>query len=177
MTTVPACPHCAAPIERPLTCERCGWRWYANPLPAAGTLVERRGPDGEPQVLLLRRAVEPGLGAWDLPAGYLEAGESPEEGARRETLEEAGLEVELVGLVGVYTSRDANAMSCVYLAHPLDASAEVVTDPESDRHTWVARRDVPAWLPRMAFPSMAAALDDWAAGRSGVPRDWQPTSG
>jgi ADP-ribose pyrophosphatase YjhB (NUDIX family) len=172
VTTVPACPHCAQPIEQPLLCERCGWRWYANPLPAAGTLVERSAPDGEPLVLLLRRAVEPGLGAWDLPAGYLESGESAEEGARRETLEEAGLSVELVRLVGVYTSRDANAVSCVYLARPLDPAAEVVTDPESDDHAWVAPRDVPAWLPRMAFRSMAAALDDWAAGRSGVARDW-----
>jgi ADP-ribose pyrophosphatase YjhB (NUDIX family) len=172
VTTVRACPHCAQLTEQPLTCERCGWRWYANPLPSAGTLVERLAPDGEPQVLLLRGAVEPGLGGWDLPAGYLEAGESAEEGARRETLEEAGLAVELVRLVGVYTSRDANAVSCVYVAHALDPAAEVVTDPESDGHAWVARRDVPAWLPRMAFASMAAALDDWAAGRSGVPRDW-----
>ena len=172
MTTVRACPHCAQLTEQPLTCERCGWRWYANPLPSAGTLVERSAPDGEARVLLLRRAVEPGLGAWDLPAGYLEAGESAEEGARRETLEEAGLAVELVRLVGVYTSRDANAVSCIYLARPADPSAQVVTDPESDHHAWVARGDVPDWLPRMAFHSMAAALDDWAASRSGVPRDW-----
>jgi len=172
VTTVPACPHCALPFEQPLTCDRCGWRWYVNPLPAAGTLVERPAPDGEPQVLLLRRAVEPGLGAWDLPAGYLEAGESAEEGARRETLEEAGFAVELERLVGVYTSREANAVSCVYLARPIDPSAEVVIDPESDHHAWVARRDVPEWLPRMAFASMAAALEDWAAQRSGVVRDW-----
>jgi len=85
---------------------------------------------------------------------------------------EAGLAVELVRLVGVYTSRAANAVSCVYLAHPLDPAAAVVTDLESDDHAWVARGDVPAWLPRMAFPSMAAALDDWAAGRSGLARDW-----
>ncbi|HYM53174.1 MAG TPA: NUDIX domain-containing protein [Candidatus Dormibacteraeota bacterium] len=172
MTTVAHCPHCAEPAEQPLVCSRCGWRWFANPVPAAGTLVERVAADGEPEVLVLRRAIEPGLGAWDLPAGYLDPGESPEEGARRETLEEAGLAVELVRLVGVYTSRAANAVSCVYLAHPLDPAAAVVTDPESDDHAWVARGDVPAWLPRMAFPSMAAALDDWAAGRNGLARDW-----
>ena len=172
MTAVYICPHCAQLAERPLVCERCGWRWLANPLPAAGALVERQAPDGEPEVLLLRRAVEPGSGAWDLPAGYLDPGESSEEGARRETLEEAGLAVELVHLVGVYTSRAGNAVSSVYLAHPLDPAAAVVIDPESDEHAWVARRDVPAWLPRMAFPSMAAALDDWAAGRRGVPREW-----
>jgi ADP-ribose pyrophosphatase YjhB (NUDIX family) len=170
VTAVSICPHCAEPGEQPLVCQRCGWRWFANPVPAAGTLVERLAPDGEPEVLVLRRAIEPGLGAWDLPAGYLDPGESPEEGARRETLEEAGLAVELVRLVGVYTSRVANAVSCIYLARPLDPAAAVTTDAESDDYAWIARRAVPAWLPRMAFPSMAAALDDWAAGRSGVPR-------
>jgi ADP-ribose pyrophosphatase YjhB (NUDIX family) len=172
VTAVSICPHCAEPAQQPLECARCGWRWFANPLPAAGTLVERKASAGEPEILLLRRAIEPGQGAWDLPAGYLDPGESPEEGARRETLEEAGLAVELVRLVGVYTSRAANAVCCIYLAHALDAEASVVHDHESDDHAWVARREVPAWLPRMAFRSMAAALDDWAAGRSGVPCEW-----
>jgi ADP-ribose pyrophosphatase YjhB (NUDIX family) len=172
VTSVPVCPHCAEPADQPLVCERCGWRWYSNPKPAAGTLVERMAPDGEPEVLLLRRAVEPGLGGWDLPAGYLDPGESPEEAARRETREEAGLEVELLHLVGVYTSRAGNAVACIYLARPRDAHAAVSRDHESDEHAWVARRDVDAWTSRMAFSSMAAALQDWASGRSGVPREW-----
>jgi len=71
--TVPACPHCAALDEQPLACERCGWRWYSNPKPAAAVLLERQAEgEAEPSVLLLRRAVQPGLGAWDLPAGYLD---------------------------------------------------------------------------------------------------------
>jgi ADP-ribose pyrophosphatase YjhB (NUDIX family) len=172
MRAVPACPHCASALEQPLSCERCGWRWYANPKPAAGTLVERRDPDGEPEALVLRRAVEPGIGGWDLPAGYLEPHESAEQGARRETLEEAGLQVELLSLLGVYSSPAGNAVSSIYLARAVDPIAEVQTDPESDAHAWVPRRDVPAWLERMAFPSMAAALEDWASGVSGRPRDW-----
>jgi ADP-ribose pyrophosphatase YjhB (NUDIX family) len=168
-TPVPACPHCAEPDERPLTCRRCGWRWYANPLPAAGTLVERMAADGEPSVLLLRRAVDPGRGAWDLPAGYLESGESPEEAALRETREESGLDVALVRLAGVYTSREGNAVSTIYLAAPADASVAVATDAESDDHAWVRRSDASEWLPRMAFDSMATALRDWSEGRFGVP--------
>lgn len=172
MPSVPACPHCASPIEVPLVCARCGWRWHANPMPAAGTLVERIGPSGEAEVLLLRRAVEPGSGGWDLPAGYLEPHESAEEAARRETREESGLEVELVRLQGVYSSPEGNAVSSVYLARPLDAAARVRVDPESDDHAWVSRAAAPEWMGRMAFRSMAAALADWAADRAGVPRDW-----
>jgi ADP-ribose pyrophosphatase YjhB (NUDIX family) len=141
-------------------------------MPAAGTLIERANAEGEPEVLLLRRAVEPGLGGWDLPAGYLEAGESVEEAACRETAEEAGFEVELVELIGVYTSRPGNAVSTIFLARPAEAAASVRTDAESSEHAWVTRSEVPAWLPRMAFRSMATALADWAEGRRGVPRDW-----
>lgn len=114
-------------------------------------------------MLLLRRAVQPGLGAWDLPAGYLDPGESFEMGARRETREEAGIEVELVSLAGVYHSPAANAVTAVFRARALDDAAPVSLDAESSDHAWVARSEVPAWLPRMAFASMAAALSDWSA--------------
>jgi ADP-ribose pyrophosphatase YjhB (NUDIX family) len=160
---VPACPRCATPDEQPLTCDRCGWRWYANPKPAAAVLLERR-TDGaaEPSVLLLKRAVEPGFGEWDLPAGYLDPGESFEMAARRETREESGIEVELVQLTGVYHSAPANAVTAVFRASALDASAPVQTDAESSDHAWVARSEVAAWLRHMAFASMASALADWA---------------
>ena len=169
-TAVPVCPHCSAPAERPLVCDRCGWRWHANPYPAAGVLIERAAPGGETEILLLRRAVEPGFGAWDLPAGFLEPNESSEDGARREGREESGLEIELVQLIGVYSSPEGNAVAAVYRARPVDPAAAVRPDHESSDHAWVARADVAAWLPRMAFRSMAAALDDWASGRVGRPR-------
>ena len=171
-SSVARCPHCAEPIEQPVVCDRCGWRWYANPKPAAGTLVERVESNGERAILLLRRAVAPGLGGWDLPAGYLDPGESAERGALRETLEESGLKVELLRLVGVYSSPEGNAVSAIYLARPRDPTASVELDDESSAHAWVRRPDVPDWLPRMAFRSMATAVEDWAEGRFGEPRDW-----
>jgi ADP-ribose pyrophosphatase YjhB (NUDIX family) len=166
---VPLCPHCATADERPLVCDRCGWRWHANPLPAAAVLLERRDADGQVSVLLLRRAVDPGRGGWDLPAGYLDPGESFEDGARREAAEEAGMAVELISLAGAYHSAGANAVTVVYRARARDGYAPVSPDAESDAHAWVAREDVPTWLPRMAFPSMRAAVADWAAGRIGGP--------
>ena len=126
-----------------MTCDRCGWRWYANPKPAAAVLLERQADgDAEPSVLLLKRAVEPGFGEWDLPAGYLDPGESFEMAARRETREESGIDVELVQLCGVYHSRPANAVSAVFRARAIDSGAPVETDAESSDHAWVARSDV-----------------------------------
>jgi len=163
LRSVPACPHCATDDEQPLVCERCGWRWYANPKPAAAVLLERGADEGEPEVLLLRRAVEPGLGSWDLPAGYLDPRESFEHGARREAREESGLDVELIDLSGVYHSPAANAVTAVFRARPADPAASVSLDFESSAHAWVPRSQVPGWLPRVAFPAMAQALADWAA--------------
>ena len=117
--------------------------------------------DGQVEILLLRRAVQPGLGAWDLPAGYLDPHESFEQGAVRETREEAGLMVDLVGLAGVYHSPAANAVTAVFRGRPREP-VHVQVDSESSEHAWVSRSDVPAWLPRVAFPSMARAIDDWA---------------
>jgi len=160
---VPACPHCATGDETPLVCDRCGWRWQANPKPAAAVLLERRADAAdEPSILLLRRAVEPGLGAWDLPAGFLDAGESFEMAALRETQEEAGLEVELLGLTGVYHSAPANAVTAVYRGRAVDADADVVLDFESSDFAWVRRSEITDWLPRVAFGSMASAIADWA---------------
>jgi ADP-ribose pyrophosphatase YjhB (NUDIX family) len=159
---VPACPRCATADEQPLTCDRCGWRWYSNPKPAAAVLLERTADgEAEPSVLLLKRAVEPGFGDWDLPAGYLDPGESFEMAARRETREESGIEVELMALTGVYHSRPANAVTAVFRARAVDSDAAVRIDAESSDHAWVARSEVDAWLPRMAFSSMASALADW----------------
>ena len=164
------CPHCATAGEQPLVCERCGWRWYANPKPAAAVLLERDGDGPDPSILLLRRAVEPGFGAWDLPAGYLDPGESFEAAALRETREEAGIDVELVALAGVYHSPAGNAVTAVYRARASEAAPSVRLDFESSDHAWVQRSSIGDWLPRIAFPSMATAIADWAAGRLGGPR-------
>jgi 8-oxo-dGTP diphosphatase len=169
---VPACPRCATAGEQPLTCERCGWRWYSNPKPAAAVLLERQAEGAsEPSVLLLKRAVEPGFGEWDLPAGYLDAGESFEMAARRETREESGIEVELLSLSGVYHSPDANAVTVVFRGRALETDAPIVSDAEASDHAWVARSQVHAWIPRMAFPSMARALGDWAERGAGIPTE------
>ena len=171
---VPACPHCATSDEQPLVCDRCGWRWYLNPKPAAAVLLERDGGGSDPAILLLRRAVEPGLGAWDLPAGYLDPGESFEAAAIRETREEAGIDVELVALAGVYHSPMANAVTVVYRGRTSEPASSVKVDFESSEHAWVARSTIGEWLPRIAFPSMASAIADWAAGRLGGPRPDAP---
>ena len=77
-------------------CPNCATIHYENPLNVVGTV-----PVWQDQVLLCRRAIEPRHGLWTLPAGFMELGESTAEGALRETVEEAGANVELEGLFTV----------------------------------------------------------------------------
>jgi ADP-ribose pyrophosphatase YjhB (NUDIX family) len=104
----------------------------------------------------------------------LDPGESFEVAARREALEESGIEVRLVTLTGVYHSATANAVTAVYRARATEDHPTVQTDAESSEHAWVARSAIGDWLPRIAFASMASAIADWAAGRLGDPRPDEP---
>lgn len=74
-------------------CPSCHTIHYENPLNVVGT-VPVWGETGE-QVLLCKRNIEPRLGKWTLPAGFMELGETTSEGAARETDEEAGAEIEM----------------------------------------------------------------------------------
>ena len=66
-------------------CTVCGVIHYQNPKVIVGALPTWKG-----KVLLCRRAIEPRYGKWTLPAGFMENGETTEQGARRETMEESG---------------------------------------------------------------------------------------
>ncbi|HHJ38708.1 MAG: ADP-ribose pyrophosphatase [Methylothermaceae bacteria B42] len=110
------CPHCGAPIllkvpegddrERHV-CSQCGKIHYLNPKIIAGCILE-----WEEKILLCRRAIEPKYGLWTLPAGFMEMGETLEQAARRETLEEACAEV---GILELHTIISLPHLSQVYV--------------------------------------------------------------
>jgi ADP-ribose pyrophosphatase YjhB (NUDIX family) len=100
------CRQCGTPVAQRVpddgdtktraVCPACGTIHYENPLNVVGT-VPVWGADGE-QVLLCKRNIEPRFGKWTLPAGFMELGESTAQGALRETIEEAGAQIEMQGL-------------------------------------------------------------------------------
>jgi 8-oxo-dGTP diphosphatase len=95
------CPRCGHELGWPAPghaeCPGCGSRYWANSAPAVEGLLVRDG-----RALLARRAVEPRRGYWDVPGGFLEEGEEPLDGLRREYREETGLEVEPVEWLGTH---------------------------------------------------------------------------
>lgn len=158
------CPYCGKPLvlhlaagehEEHPACPACGYVAYRNAKPCAGALVIRDG-----RVLLVRRNREPYLGWWDVPGGYLEYGEHPENAARREIREETGLEIRLTRLLGVYVSRygsdEQRTIDLIYLAAVIGGEEKPGDDAEEIR--WFAPEELPA---EVAFDSGPAALRDW----------------
>ena len=92
-------------------CNNCGTIHYRNPLLVVGTI-----PEWEGQVLLCKRAIEPRLGYWTLPAGFMELGETTAQAALRETLEEASARVELGEAITLLSVPQVNQVHLFYRA-------------------------------------------------------------
>ncbi len=92
-------------------CHNCNTIHYENPKVVVGCIPERDG-----QILLCKRAIEPRYGYWTLPAGFMELDESVEEGAARETMEEACAEVEIGHLFASVDIVDAGQVHLFFTA-------------------------------------------------------------
>jgi len=126
-------------------CDRCGFIAYENPKIVVGSVVTHAG-----KVLLCRRAIEPRRGYWTVPAGYLELGETPEEGAAREAREEANATLDLHGLLAVYTVRRLSQVQLIYRASLTDGLFSAGEETlEAALFDW---RDIP-W-DDLAFPTV-----------------------
>jgi len=134
-------------------CEACGYIHYQNPRVVSAIIVSHGG-----RVLLQRRAMEPGAGQWTFPGGFLEVGELAEDGARRETLEETGLDVAPRSLVGVYTRPHVGIVLVAYEGESA-SDAAIVGDAESSEVRWFAPDEIP-WAD-LAFETTEQALRDW----------------
>ncbi|MFZ9315128.1 MAG: NUDIX domain-containing protein [Burkholderiaceae bacterium] len=144
-------------------CTSCGLVHYENPKMVLGTL-----PVWEGRVLLCRRAIEPRYGLWTLPAGFMELGESTEEGALRETQEEAGAQVQLGPLFSVFDVVQANQVHLFFLADMVSPALD--PGPETLEARLFEEDEVP-W-DTLAFRSVRGTLAryfaDRRAGRFGV---------
>jgi 8-oxo-dGTP diphosphatase len=161
------CPLCATPLSprddhgsmRP-TCPACGYVHYRNPVPAAGVILTR-----DAGVLLVKRAYAPRAGAWCLPAGFMEYGETPEHCAVRELREETGIEARLTGLLGVYAGMDDPRVRAVLILY----TAERVGGRLAPGDDAVAAKFHPLGrLPKaIAFAAHRHALEEFRRANAG----------
>lgn len=136
-------------------CTSCGFIDYVNPRIVAGVVAHQDG-----QILLCKRAIDPRKGFWTLPAGFMELGESVEEGARREAREEACAELEMEGLLGVYSIPRIGQVQMFFRARLINQPS---AGPES-LEVGLFRWDNIPW-PELAFPSVRWALEHYQATR------------
>lgn len=154
------CPHCGRSITERIVsgrprphCPTCGVTFFADPKLAVAVLVESRG-----QIVLQRRTIDPGLGRWTFPSGYVERGERPEAAAVREVLEEVGVQVRLTRLIGLYSRPGDPVVLAVYAGHAIGGS--LVAGEETDAASLFA----PDRLPQLAFAHDAEIIATWLDG-------------
>ncbi len=156
------CSECAHPVSlqippddnRPrFVCGNCGAIHYQNPKMVVGSIPVWQA-DGQLQILLCRRAIEPRHGFWTLPAGFMENGETTSAAAERETEEEAGAHIKLGALFSLINVPHVHQVHLFYLADllDLDYSAGV----ESLEVALFTEADIP-W-DEIAFPTVAYTL-------------------
>jgi len=165
------CTHCATRLEpiaieedggpkTRLRCPACGWTHWNNPTPVLAAVIEL--VDREGQVLLARNAAWPGK-FFGLVTGFMEAGETPQEGVAREVLEETSLVAGKISLIGVY---EFLRMNQVIIAYHVEARGEIVLSPELIEYRTVAPDRVRCWP-----AGTGQALADWLRSR-GVEPQW-----
>ena len=164
------CPNCATPLqvlarmedggEKARTrCPACDWTHWNNPTPVLAAVLELADRDG--QLLLARNAAWPGR-YFGLITGFMEAGETPEEGVRREVKEETSLDVSALALIGVY---DFQRMNQLIIAYHARAAGEIVLSPELLEYRLFAPANVRCWR-----AGTGHALADWLRSRGHEPQ-------
>jgi len=120
------CPNCSAKVSLKIpegdnreryVCDSCNTIHYSNPNVVVGTL-----PAFEDKILLCKRAIEPRVGLWTVPAGFLENGESLLQGAWRETKEETQAEVDMKDILTIFNIPQINQIYVIYRADIEDNS-------------------------------------------------------
>ncbi len=164
-STVPPinfCSQCGERVEQKIpqgetllraVCPACQAIHYQNPKMVAGCI-----PEWKDQILLCRRAIEPRLGFWTFPAGFMELGESTEEAAARETLEEANAKIEIQSLFALFSLPYVNQVYIVYRAVLQDL--DFGPGEESLEVQLMHIQDIP-W-DQLAFPVIKETLHHYA---------------
>jgi len=148
-------------------CPSCNTIHYQNPNVVVGSIPMWQG-----KILMARRSIEPRIGTWNLPAGFLENGETVEEGAARELYEETKAKIENLRLFSVYSVARINQIHIYYIADLISDYYEIT--PESSEIQLMEISEIP-W-DEISFPSTMFNLKKYVAdveqGSFGVHQGW-----
>lgn len=138
-------------------CPACGRVVYFDPKVAAIAFIVRDG-----QVLLVQRGMDPGKGLWALAGGYVEAGEHPEDTARRETQEETGLDIQINRVLDVFHNHQDGGVITIAYAATITGGTITPGDDAADVR-WFGKGN----LPPLVFTSTFTLTERWVRGEIG----------
>jgi 8-oxo-dGTP diphosphatase len=169
------CSQCAGPLEwrrlederhpQPV-CTRCGHVEWQNPKPTASAVITRRLPDRTVEVLLTRRARPPFEDYWDVPGGFIDPDEHPDDALRRELTEELGVQIDIDGFLGIfmdtYGDGGESTLNIFYLATLRKGTISPGSDVKEAR--WFPLARLPEQIAftngRQALTALATTLRD-----------------
>jgi ADP-ribose pyrophosphatase YjhB (NUDIX family) len=128
---------------------------YENPKVVVGAVVV-----SDNRILMYRRAIEPRKGFWTLPAGSMELGETLEEGAVREALEEAEAVIAIDGILGVFSIARIDQVQVIFRARFADPGSPIFAPGEESLEVRLVGQDEIPWN-EIAFPSVYWAVNAW----------------
>jgi 8-oxo-dGTP diphosphatase len=141
-------------------CPQCGWTFYDNPAPAAVAIIEGRGG-----ILLARRAAPPYRDTWDLPGGFLEAGELPDRALVRELREELRARAALIRVHGFSIDRyGAGGIPVLAMVYVVRLAGRPSARSDVAEVRWF-RRDAIPWR-QIGFPSIKRSLHEYLRQRA-----------
>ncbi|MFW6131001.1 MAG: NUDIX hydrolase [Candidatus Aminicenantaceae bacterium] len=108
-------------------CSSCSWIYYKNPIPSVAALIENE----KYEILLIKRAVEPGKGKWALPSGFVEIDETPEKACLRELKEETGLNGKIVRLIGIFPQKSRIYENVLIIGYKVEAKGKTIPGSDS----------------------------------------------
>src|SRR5471032_2332234 len=143
-----------------MVCADCGYVAYENPKVVVGSVVVADG-----LVLMCLRAIEPRRGFWTLPAGYLELGETLEEGAAREAMEEANAGISIDGILGVFSVARIGQVQVIFRGRFAGPGKPTFSSGLESEEVALFDWDEIPWH-EIAFPTVLWALQAWHTRRS-----------
>lgn len=167
------CPRCGAATEaqqragqwRP-ACPSCGHVIYFDPKVATILWLQRCDEVEGEQVLLVKRAIDPGAGCWALPGGFVDAGEGATTAARREAREELSVSVELLGLLAIfgreeYPESDEGMADITIVFRARISEGELQARDDAAEFAWFTKEERP---PLVFYPTKTL-VHGWRRGK------------
>ncbi|MEO0598255.1 MAG: NUDIX hydrolase [Chloroflexota bacterium] len=157
------CPNCGTALvlrdrhgrERPV-CEACGHIVYFDPKVAVIAVVIQ-----DERVLLVQRAMNPGMGKWACPAGFVEYDEAPTDAVLRELKEETNLDGKIEGLIEVFPKKDDGLADIVIAYRVSIIGGNLEAGDDADNADWFTRDSLPELV---FYPSITLIGERWRSG-------------